>query len=105
MEPRYEVDDDGVRRFGDEGELMEAVRWNELQQVGVMTTADGPFDEDVFFVLEGGEHGCVVPQGFAPEDLLPRLQALPGFDNEQFIAAMSSTEQAMFACWARSAAA
>jgi hypothetical protein len=57
----------------------------------------------VFFVLAGrGGSGCIIPQS-APEStpLLERLQRLPGFDNEAFIRAMSSTEDATFVCWRR----
>jgi hypothetical protein len=32
------------------------------------------------------------------------LQELPGFDNEQVIAAMCSTKNARFLCWRRSEA-
>src|SRR5262249_33350686 len=77
--------------------------WDALEEVSVLTTAEGPFAEDVFFVLAGGGgSGCVVPQG-APEsgELLERLQRLPGFDNEAFIRAMSSAEDARFLCWRR----
>jgi hypothetical protein len=70
----------------------------------VLATSDGPFAEDVFFVLSGQDGtGCVIPQG-APEStqLLERLQRLPGFDNEALIRAMSSTQDATFPCWRRS---
>jgi hypothetical protein len=71
--------------------------------VVVLTTSDGPFAEDVFFMLAGQNGtGCIVPQG-APEStqLLERLQRLPGFDNGALIRAMSSTEDATFRCWRR----
>ena len=73
--------------------------WADLSEVRVHTTADGPFAEDVFFVLVGREGGCVVPQGAAPAGLLERLQALPGFNNEALIEAMQSTGENDFICW------
>ncbi len=100
---RIHIDDRGVRRELPDGKV-EQVAWDDVQEVAVLTTGDGPFAEDVFFVLAGrGGTGCIVPQG-APEStqLLERLQRLPGFDNEAVIRAMSSTEDAIFVCWRRS---
>jgi hypothetical protein len=95
------IDDEGVRRELGNGKV-EQVAWDDLLEVGVLTTSDGPFAEDVFFVLIGRDGGCVVPHG-APEStaLLARLQRLPGFDNEVLIRAMTSTEDARFVCWRR----
>jgi hypothetical protein len=93
------VDDRGVRRsVGDEA--IEAVGWDELTGVDVVTTSDGPFAEDVFLVLSAGDdHGCVVPQAAATDELVDRLLALEGFDHEAFMTAMSSVTEARFVCW------
>ena len=80
--------------------LIERVRWDDLQRVEVLTTNDGPFAPDVFWMLFGTSGGCAVPQGATGDrELLHRLHALPGFDNESFIRAMGSTENARFPCW------
>jgi hypothetical protein len=77
-----------------------SVAWRHLRSVRIRTTDAGPFTADVFWVLEGGDSFCVVPQGARGEDrLLARLQELPGFDSEAVIAAMSSTDNAEFTCW------
>lgn len=80
---------------------VEQVRWAELTEVQLMTTAHGPFAEDVFFVLFGRAEGqgCVVPQSMADDAFLRRLQTLPGFDNEELIRAMSCTVDARFVLW------
>jgi len=94
------VDDQGVRRELADGKV-ESVAWEELVEVSILTTCDGPFAEDVFFLLEGRDGtGCVVPQG-APESatLLERLQRLPDFDNQAVIRAMSNTTEERFVCW------
>jgi hypothetical protein len=96
------VDDTGVRRDLGGGKV-EQVVWDDLLEVSVLTTSDGPFTEDVFFVLVGRNNtGCVVPQS-APESetLMQRLGRLPGFDYEPAIRAMSSTQDAKFVCWRR----
>ena len=93
-----------VRRELSNGSF-EQVDLSELEQVRVMTTDDGPYAEDVFFVLIGAaQTGCVVPQGAMPDQLLERLQQLPGFDNAALIQAMSSTDNAEFICWPPNAA-
>jgi hypothetical protein len=81
---------------------VERVGWADLQKVEVVTTGDGPFAPDVFWVLHGTDGGCAVPQGATGDtQLLERLQTLPGFDNRAFIEAMSSTSDRRFLCWQR----
>jgi hypothetical protein len=77
------------------------VRWEALAEVALMTTSGGPFEEDVFFVLtyEDGPNSAV-PLGEAAE-LLPRLQELPGFDNETYIQAMAVSEEGISWLWRR----
>lgn len=83
---------------------VERVGWDDLQKVAVVTTGDGPFAPDVFWVLHGRTGGCAIPQGATGDrQLLERLQALPGFDNNAVIAAMSSTSDRRFVCWERTA--
>jgi hypothetical protein len=64
-------------------------------------TDEGPFVDDVFFLLLGNDgKGCCVPPGAEGSGpLLDRLQALPGFDNGKVIEAMGSTGNARFVCW------
>ena len=98
--------DDAITRIRPDG-IVESIRWDVLCEVGILTTDDGPLQEDVFFLLiaSDGKSGCVVPQGAEGCDhLLERLQKLPGFDNEAVIKAMGSTAHAKFVCWKRSGA-
>lgn len=101
--PRTVVfDDEQVIRTMANGKT-ESVRWDELQSVAIVTTGDGPWAEDVFWVLKGKTGGCAVPQGVqGSTELLKRLQELPGFRNEALIEAMGSTSNARFICWERS---
>ena len=76
--------------------------WSALQRVSIVTTDDGPLEEDVFWVLhhEGGT--CVVAsraQGVEP--MRKRLLSLPGFDQQAFIRSASSSTNAVFLCWSR----
>ena len=96
-------DDNGVTCKRSTG-LVESVSWNDLQKVSIVTTDDGPFAEDVFYVLYSADAGCVVPQG-APNssDLLERLQELSGFDSEAVVQAMGCASNNEFVCWEREA--
>ena len=84
---------------------VERVGWADLEKVEVVTTGDGPFAPDVFWVLHGaGGGGCTVPQGATGErKLLERLQSLSGFDNSAVIEAMGSTSDRRFLCWQKAA--
>ncbi|MES2507339.1 MAG: hypothetical protein V4599_11585 [Verrucomicrobiota bacterium] len=79
----------------------ERIAWDNLQKVEILTTEDGPFAPDRFWVLHGKHSGCVIPQGATGDaKLLAQLQTLPGFDNGAVIEAMGSTSNATFVCWA-----
>jgi hypothetical protein len=82
----------------------ETIRLDELSECSIVTTDEGPYRDDVFFLLArlNPESGIAIPQsaeGFG--ELLARLQTLPGFDNQAVIQAMGSTTQAKFVCWKR----
>jgi hypothetical protein len=105
MSPDYiEIDADGVQRVLADGSL-ECVRWDGLTEIRIATTANGPFSEDLFWMLFGPDRctGVALPGSYVDEALLRRFQALPGFDNDQVIAAMSSTRKAQFVVWVRRA--
>lgn len=96
-----QVSDTGVSCRQPDG-LLDTMAWDDLQRVEILTTAAGPLAPDVFWVLHGSATGCVVPQGATGEQqLLERLQRLPGFRNEAVIRAMSSAQHQRFLCWER----
>ena len=79
---------------------VERVAWSDLQKVEVVTTSEGPYVPDVFWVLHGTSGGCAIPQGATGEkELLHCLQALPGFDNGAVIEAMTCALDKRFLCW------
>ena len=102
---RVVITDESVTRFRPDG-VQESVRWDDLVEVGIITTDEGPWSDDVFWVLMASDRksGCAVPQGAEGADkLLEALQKLSGFDNEAVIKAMGSTTNARFVCWRKSA--
>lgn len=80
---------------------MTSVRWDALVEVTLMTTSRGPFEEDVFFVLAYDDGTSTTIALGEAEELLPRLQELPGFDNESFIHAMGVSHESITSLWRR----
>lgn len=80
---------------------IERVRWEDLKSVTIVTTDQGPFLEDVFFVFETKDAGVVISQEWSVKlKLLDHIEKkLEGVDNEQFIAAMGCTDNARFTIW------
>ena len=78
----------------------QAVRWNDLTAVLIETTDQGPFKNDVFWVLVGEKSRCVVPQeAEGSQEMLARLQNLAAFDNDAVVEAMGTAENKTFVCW------
>ena len=76
--------------------------WEDLVEVAIRTTPEGPWQEEVFLLLSGRDGGVAGPQGEAVErDLLGWRQALPGFDHQQVVEARGCAEDALFVCWPR----
>jgi len=101
LEPRCraEVDDEGARVLFADGRV-EAVRWEDLEAVDILTTSDGPFAEDFFWVLQDSRGGCVIGGERAQElALMDRFEGLEGFDYEAVIRASGTPEEARFRCW------
>ncbi len=95
------VDDDGFQCVRESG-LRDGAQWSELIRVSIRTTDQGPFDDDVFLVLETSTASWWVPQtAVGAADLLARLQQFGGFNNEVVIEAMSCTDNREFVCWER----
>lgn len=83
--------------------IIEQIEWDKITRIEVLTTAEGPFIEDFFFILHGSEKtGCVVPNGLTQgTSFLERLQAFPGFNNQAVIEASTDTSYALRVCWER----
>jgi hypothetical protein len=58
---KVEFDVECVSFHHPEGEI-QSIRWDELDEVGIVTTDEGPFVEDVFFMLlSKDKKGCAIP--------------------------------------------
>src|SRR5262249_51348871 len=100
-----EITDLGVtRRFGPwlGRKREERVFWEELTRVEILTTDEGPFTEDFFFLLEGRDGaGVAVSNALAVKhELVAILQRrLPGLDSRAIIEASGSTARRRFLVW------
>lgn len=94
------VDDNGVRRQLADGSE-ESVAWSELASVVIRVIPEGPWNEDVFLMLASTDGtGTAVPSSDPAADaLIERLQALPGFDNDRFIEAMTTDADEAYVVW------
>jgi len=96
-----ECDDEAVRCRGPEEEV-ESVRWADLQAVWIVTTDRGPWEDDLFYVLEGIEGECTVSsEALGVPGLIERLTQLPGLDEEAYTQAIRCTDNERFLVWRR----
>lgn len=80
------------------------VSLDEIESIEIRTTADGPWAEDLFWLLHppAGEETLIIPNGARGADkLLAAFAALPGFDHQQVLRAMNSIDNARFVLWRR----
>jgi hypothetical protein len=98
-----EIGSDGITQVVDNSRT--TTRWSDVIEVAIVTTRDGPFAEDVFYLFSISESdGCVVTHDAAERiDLLPELHArFPGLDDKKVIEAMGCTSDNKFVLWNKS---
>jgi hypothetical protein len=99
---RVDIDDTSITVAGPDG-AVKRLPWADLASVTILTTDEGPFETDLYWLLQGRHrhHGILVPLGAAGEhELLKEMQRrLAGFDNMVVVEAMSSTGNAEFTAW------
>jgi hypothetical protein len=80
-----------------------SIKWSEVERIGIQTTDKGPWEPDVWWILEGSTCRCYYPNGASgDQDALTAMEArFPGFDDKAVIRAMGSTSNAVFICWER----
>jgi hypothetical protein len=98
----FQVDASGVLRV--EGRIREQIPWSDVAEIRIITTDQGPYAEDVYFMLADGKGaGCLIPHDAAVRTkLFEELQSrFPALDNDRVIQAMSSTGNNNFLIWKR----
>ena len=73
----------------------ESIRWDAIKEIRLVTTSEGPFLPDEWYVFMGDSGGCSIPseaRGF--EDLMKEFETrFPGMDYEAIIKAGTSDAQ------------
>jgi len=101
LSEQFFLNSEGLRREISDG-TVEELSWSNLKKVVIVTTDEGPYWEDLYFVLDADPGGTIVSHEWATRiHLLNELEKLPGFNWESFIQAMGSTENSSFVCWER----
>ena len=101
LSEQFFMDARGLRREISDG-TVEEIRWAQLKKVVIVTTDEGPYCEDLFFILEEEQGGTIVSNEWATRlALLKELEKLPYFDFEALIEAMACTDNKSFLCWQR----
>lgn len=94
------IDDAGIRRKV--GEELSEVSWDELVRIQIVTTDQGPFVDDVFWLFFAGDgRVCMVPSSEISGGIFARLERFEDVDYEAAIRAMGSTDNASFLVWSR----
>lgn len=97
----WDVDADEVRHI-EEGEVVQRLKWADLERVQIVTNDSGPWGEDFWWVLEGsGGAAIAVPSERVHGDdaMMSRLLQLDGFDHSRLVEAIGSTSDHRFVVW------
>jgi hypothetical protein len=95
-----QIDDWGVQRL----DPNEAIAWADIERIEIVTTDEGPWREDFWWLLENAEEKGLTIGGDEAEaaNLLAVIQQrYLDLDNEEVIRAVRSTQNARFLIWRR----
>lgn len=78
----------------------ESIKWDAIIGIAIETNDQGPFVEDVYWLLASKEKVISYPsEATGSEEMLKRLQEIPTFNNERLIEAMTCTDNQTFILW------
>lgn len=82
----------------------EAIRWEDVERIWLVTTSDGPRLPDQWLLFDGKSGGCSVPTEAVGIDAIwdELKQRFTGFDYGPII--RGGTDDARYLCWDRKAA-
>lgn len=93
---RVGVSDDRLEVTYPDGRVQK-INLNDIDRIAIHTNDSGPIGSDVIWNISGGGLVIRFPMGATGENgLLEVFQRFPGFDNLEFINAMSSIENNIF---------
>lgn len=78
----------------------EQIDWNEIEEIKLINTNEGPFLPDVWLILMGNGKGCSIPQGSDGWDkVYDIVSKYDGFNFENVIKSASCTNNETFELW------
>ncbi len=80
----------------------EQVLWENIQEIKLINTNQGPWLPDVWLALLGEEDGCLIPQGVKGfDEVYDIVSKYDGFNFENAIKSMTCTDNAEFNLWTK----
>ena|SRR3569833_2032726 len=80
----------------------ESVLWGDIKSITLNNTDQGPSAPDIWLVLRDENGGCKIPQGCKGfEEVYEIVSKYEGFNFDNFIISMSTTENAEFLLWSK----
>ena len=81
---------------------VEQIEWNEIEEIKLINTDEGPFLPDVWLVLIGNGKGCSIPQGSEGwNKVYDIVSKYEGFNFENAIKSAGCTYNETFELWKR----
>lgn len=79
---------------------IEQINWDEIEEIVIVNTDEGPFLPDVWLILTGNGKGCSIPQGSEGWDKVYNIVSkYDKFNFENVIKSASCTDNAVFELW------
>jgi hypothetical protein len=103
---RFSIIDDGIERQLSNG-VSERILGQDVTKISIVTTDQGPFVDDFFYLFQTTSSGMIVPIGWAEKIQLTAWlhQRFAGLNSEGIVAAAGSCVNAQFVLWEPNAAA
>ena len=100
----YRLTEDGITRHDSDGTIKQ-VNWNDVSKISIVTTDQGPFVDDFYYVFCTDQNVLFVPLDWGVKlELIHHMhEHFPNVDFEAMIKASGSAENAEFFVWARGA--
>jgi hypothetical protein len=78
----------------------EQVMWENITEIKMINTDEGPWLPDVWLALSGNEGACLIPQGAKGYDeVYDIVSKYQGFNFENVINSMACSDNAEFPLW------
>src|SRR6478609_8776471 len=75
----------------------EVILWNDIEQIKLINTDEGPFVPDVWLALLGESSGCLIPQGAKGFEIVYEIiSKYENFDFNNFIKSMACSDNEEF---------